>query len=339
MPKSITIVDIAKEAGVSISTVSRVLTGNAKVSGEKEKKIREIIQKYDFQPNVLARGLINARSNLIGILTADIRNPFYSTMFVSCEQAAAQYGYSIMLCNSFADRLNEFILLDKLSQQKVDAIVLIGGVVDDVNTDQEFADKINAISAEIPVLVTGNLQGSRCTKINIDTKKAIELVMNFITRHPDFKKVAFAGGSKKVASTSTKRTAFREFLSKSHLEYIPEFDVENDHYDEEGGYEAMNAILKNGTPDVVIAVNDISAVGVIRSIHEHKLRIPEDISLISFDNTYISTLTNPQLTTVSYNYRNYGLKIISSALDLINKKDVPEEILIEPQLIIRDSCV
>ena len=339
MSKNVTIVDIAKEAGVSISTVSRVLTGSAKVNKEKEAEVRRVIKKYGFKPNILARGLINSRSNLIGILTADIRNPFYSMLFVSCEQAALQYGYSLMLCNSFSDRLNEFTLIDKFTQQKVDAIILIGGAVDDLETDKEFAQKIDKISQTIPVLTTGHLEGANCTRITIDAEKSMELVMDFLTKHKSLKKIAFAGGTNSVASTSILRTTFRKLLEENNLEYFPKFDVQSERYDEEGGYEAMNKILKDkNTPDAVIAVNDITAAGVIRSIYEHNLQIPQDISVISFDNTYFSSLVNPALTTISYNYRYYGEQIIKTAIRLIKKETVPETTLIEPQLVVRGSC-
>ena len=340
MSKNVTIVDIAKEAGVSISTVSRVLTGNARVNKEKEIEVKRVIKKYNFKPNILARGLINSHSNLIGILTADIRNPFYSTLFVNCEQSALEAGYSLMLCNSFSDRLNEFTLIDKLVQQKVDAIILIGGACDELKTDSEFAQKITRISQSIPVVTVGHLSGTNCTSILINMEKVMNLVMDFLTKNSRIKKIAFAGGSSTVASTNTMRTVFKKLLKKHHLEYFPEFDIQNERYDEDGGYESMNEILKKDShPDAVIAVNDISAAGIIRSIHEHNLRIPQDISVISFGNTYLSSLLNPSLTTVGCNFRTFGGEIIKTALSLIKKEPVQKEILIEPSLTIRNSCI
>ena len=96
--KQITIYDIAKEAGVSASTVSRVLTNNANVRPEKKEKVQAIIDKYNFRPNAFAKGLSDTRSNLIGFITADVRNPFYSAVFVACENAARERGYRVLLC-------------------------------------------------------------------------------------------------------------------------------------------------------------------------------------------------------------------------------------------------
>lgn len=339
MKQSITIVDIAKEAGVSISTVSRVLTGSAKVNPEKAAKINAIIKKYDFHPNVLARGLIQTKTSTIGILTADIRNPYYSTLFLSCEQAAEEQGYNLMLCNSFSDRLREFVLIDKLTHQKVDAIILIGGATDDAVTDQEYAEKIRAITKNIPVLIIGHMDGLPCPVINIDYKKEIELIKNFIAEHKSFKRIAFAGGSTKVRQARTLREYYRKMLEELNLEYIPELDIPNDRYDEEGGYIVMDHMLSESEkPDLVIAANDIFASGAMKAIREHNLRIPEDISILSFDDTYISNLMEPPLTTIGYNFWHFGQTIISTAIKMIEKEEVPEETLITPKLIIRRSC-
>lgn len=337
--KNITIVDIAKEAGVSIATVSRVLTGNAKVNEEKKQRINEIIKKYDFHPNVLARGLIQTKTNTIGILTADIRNPYYSSLFVSCENAAADRGYSLLLCNSFSDRLKEFELIDNLANQKVDAIILIGGAPDELETDLEYVEKVNKITNSIPVIVTGRLDGTNCTRINIDYLKSISLVMEYISQNKNFKKIAFIGGSQKVTSSVELRNGFKKMLSKLNLKYYPEFDVPNNRYDDQGGYDAMNQILNlKERPDVVIAVNDITAVGAMHAINEHNLKIPDDISIITFDDTFIASLMNPALTSVSYNYVSFGYKIIETTINLIEQKEVEPITLIQPKLVVRESC-
>lgn len=337
--KNITIVDIAKEAGVSIATVSRVLTGSAKVNEEKKRKINEIIKKYDFHPNVLARGLIQTKTNTIGILTADIRNPYYSSLFVSCENAASDRGYSLLLCNSFSDRLKEFELIENLANQKVDAIILIGGAPDELETDSEYAQKVNKITNSIPVVVTGRLDGTNCTRINIDYMKSISLVMEHISKNKNFKKVAFIGGSQKVTSSVELRNGFKKLLSEFNLKYYPEFDIPNNRYDDQGGYDAMNQILNlQEQPDVVIAVNDITAVGAMHAINEHNLKIPNDISIITFDDTFIASLMNPALTSVSYNYVNFGYQIIETTINLIEEKNVEPITLIQPKLVVRESC-
>ena len=338
MKQNITITDIAREAGVSIATVSRVLNGKVNVASEKKDKIEAIIKKYDFHPNALARGLINTRAGIIGMITADIRNLYYSSLYVSCETAAAEQGYNLILCNSYGEREKEFELLEKLAHQNVDAIILLGGAVDDVNTDPAFADRVNAISQHIPFVITGHLTGTSCTQVNINTVKAMTIVMQYLSKNPLLKKIALIGGTNKAKNTLDLRTCFQKMLKQADLEYLPAFDIQNGRYDMAGGYHSMNHLLADGhRPDAVIAVNDFTAIGAYRSIQEHKLSIPSDISLISFDNTYLCTITQPPLTSVSYNYQLFGKTIIDNALALIDGKEVPQETLITPELIIRES--
>ena len=339
MKKSITITDIAKEAGVSISTVSRVLTGNAKVASEKREKVESLIKKYDFRPNMFARGLLSTQTGLVGVLVADIRNPFYSTMFVSLEQAASLLGYNLLLCNSFGDRVKEFELLDNLARQQVDAIIMIGGAVDELVTDMEYAEKVNLISERIPFVITGRLDGTTCVRVNIDEIKAMTIVMEHLASISSFRQLALIGGSTKVKSSVDLRACFRRQLKRFGLAYNAAFDVANMRYDEEGGYAAMNGLFEAGTvPDALIAVNDFTAVGAIRSIQEHSLRIPDDISIVAFDDTYLASIMEPKLTSVSYNYRLFGETLMKNAVALIQGRDVPQESFIEPKLVIRGSC-
>lgn len=339
MGRNITIVDIAKESGVSISTVSRVLTGNAKVNPEKKHRVQEVIDKYHFKPNALARGLIQTKTNVIGIITADIRNPYYSSVFVACERAASAEGYHIILANSFGDRLNEFSMIENFFAQKVDAVIILGGAPDDIALDKEFAEKVEKINESIPVLVSGNLVGTSCKRINVDMEKGIRLVIEHISTIPSIKKIALIGGSTKVGSTIAMRKSFKEQLNYYRLSYFPELDIPNDRYDEIGGYVTMSKIFDSkNIPDALVCVNDFTAVGAVRAIKEHGLRIPEDISVISFDDTYIAELCSPQLTSVSYNYTNYGATIIETAIKLINGEQIADETLITPKLRIRSSC-
>ena len=144
--KSMTIYDIAKEAGVSISTVSRVLTNNAKVSNEKKELVKEIIAKYDFHPNALARGLSETKSKTIGIIVSDVRNPFYASLFVECERIAYELGYMLLLCNSLGNNELEDAHLENLVSQRVDAIIQIGGRVDELVSCPEYVDQLCSIS-------------------------------------------------------------------------------------------------------------------------------------------------------------------------------------------------
>jgi len=336
--RGITIYDIAKEAGVSPATVSRVLTGSTNVKEDKRIKINTLIEKYNYKPNAIARGLSDTKTRVIGILTADIRNPFYASVFVSCERAANERDYTLVLCNSLNDTSMEEKKKKKFEEQRVDAIILVGGRVDELVSDTHYVEHINKISNNIPVIVTGKLDGTDCYQVNIDQVHAVELLMNhlFSLGHS---KIALLGGNNNVKSTFEKRQRYRQLLNRQGITIVPEFISESSSYDDSAGYTEMNRLFKCGhLPTAVIAINDFAAVGIMQSIAEQGLTVPNDISVVSFDNTFVSSMSTPKLTSVDYNYEYYGETIIKTAVNLLDKIEMPRLQHVKSQLIIRHSC-
>ena len=178
--ENISIYTIAKEAGVSPATVSRVLTGSARVSEEKRQRVQALIEKYDFRPNAMAQGLSRVETKMIGLLVSDIRNPFYSNLTVECEAAAYRRGYLLMVCNSLGDNSVEPYYLNKFYGQRVDAVIQIGGKVDELVPDPEYVDAVNRMAERIPFLTTGRLEGADCYRIGIDEEKSMALVMEYL---------------------------------------------------------------------------------------------------------------------------------------------------------------
>lgn len=335
--KAITIYDIAKEAGVSPATVSRVLTSNANVRPEKKQKVLELIEKYNFKPNALARGLADTKSRVIGLLTADVRNPFYAAMYVACEIAAKEAGYTLLSSNSLDIYEDEVKILEKFQEQKVDAIIQVGGSVDDLYTNIEYSEVVNKIMITTPVIITGKLDGTQCHMVKIDDVMLMDLIMEhlFSLEH---KKIALIGGSMDVASTVIKSQRYKQNLAKNKIVFDPDLMLVENSYNVESGYAAMNELLSTGKqPTAVIAINDFVATGVIRSILEHGLRIPQDISIVSQDNTFIAHAYVPSLTSIDFNYEEYGKRLIETAVAVIEGKEVPMLQSVTPKLIIRES--
>ncbi|NLK29089.1 MAG: LacI family transcriptional regulator [Clostridiales bacterium] len=330
--------DIAQEAGVSPATVSRVLTGSARVSKAKKERIEALIKRYDFKPNALARGLSETKSNIIGMIVADIRNPFYATVFLECEKVASRYGYTLMVCNTLGEPELEDIYLEKMYEQRVDAIINVGGRVDDLVSNIDFVDHVNRIANVIPVIITGKLDGSDCYRVNIDQMQAMEIVMEYIISlgHKD---IALIGGRDNVQSTVDKRSRYKQLLKRYGINVRNEFIVEGKRYDDESGYECMQKLFAlEKLPTAIIAINDFTAVGAMRALTERGISVPEDVSIVSFDNTFIAEVTSPKLTSVSYSYENFGEKIVHAALGAIRGEEVPRIQLIQSELVIRGSC-
>lgn len=330
---------IAKEANVSPATVSRVLTNSARVSSEKKKRVQEAIDKYGFKPNVIARRLSGTASKVIGIIVADISNPFYSSLFIECEKAAYEKGYTVLLCDTFGKSDLEENHLENLREQKVDAIILIGGRVDELLVDEKYIKYINDLSEDIPIITSGHLEGSSCYQVNINEYQACQLIMEYLINlgHKD---IALIGGRESVRSTYEKRQCYMEWLKKYEIDFYPNWMIEGKYYNIESGYDCMNKLFESNSklPSAIIAINDFTAVGIMKSIIEHGLSIPEDISIASFDNTYVSEITIPNLTTIGYDYKKFGETLIDVSIKAIKKIKIDRINLMDSKILIRDSC-
>ena len=336
---TISIYTIAREAGVSPATVSRVLNGSAKVSEEKRIRVQSLIEKYSFTPNALARGLSNVETKVIGLMVSDIRNPFYATLVVECEKAANERGYLMMLCNSLGSNEMELYYLEKFNSQQVDAVIQIGGKVDELISDTGYVEHVNKIASSMPVLINGKLDGADCYQVNIDEGQAMELLISFLIRN-GHRDIALLGGRDNVKSTVDKRLRYRQMLWKYGIPVNEEYIIDGDSYDIESGSEAMRQFIREDhpMPTVIIAINDFTAVGVVRTLREAGYQIPEDISVVSFDNTYIAETCMPRLTCVGYDYRMFSHLLIDTAVRAIRKEEPPRVQMVKSRLVIRDSC-
>jgi DNA-binding LacI/PurR family transcriptional regulator len=235
------------------------------------------------------------------------------------------------------DNAIEDAYLEKLYAQRVEAIIQIGCRVDDFTIDPSYVEHINRVTRTIPFISSGKLDGTGCYSLRIDNAAAMMKVMDYLVAlgHRD---IALFGGAKQVLSTYEKRQQYIYFLGAHGLSFREDYMQESD-YSGAGGYACMKRLLQcKPMPTAVIAINDYSAVGAMRAVFEAGLSIPGDLSLVSFDNTFLSEIVQPKLTSVDYSYREYGEKFIDIALQAIQKADIPRECFIEPRLVVRDSC-
>lgn len=331
-PSAITIYEIAAEAGVSVATVSRALRGHKGVSAEKKAVIDALVVKHNYHPNVMARGL-KAKTRTIGIIAADIRNPYYATMVVACELAANKRGYTVTVCNVLSDSQVEYTYIDKLLAQRTDAIIQFGCRADAIVPDAGYVARINELS--IPFITTGHLTGANCYRLPLDDVEGMRLVMEYLVAR-GHQRIALIGGRNDVKSTYDKTQQYIYQLGRYHLPYETDYIKQND-YSVESGYNCTRGLFTlRERPTAIIAINDYTAAGVYRALSEQGLNVPGDISVVSFDNT-LAEILQPRLSSIDYDYPLYGSTIINTAIDAIEGKDPPKLIKMMPRLLIRDS--
>lgn len=341
LKKAVTIYRIAEEAGVSPATVSRVLTGNSRVSPDKLERVRKLIAKYDFSPNAMAKGLSESRSKTIGMISADISNPFYSALFLACEREAYNRQYNLSLYSTFSEVAFELSNLEKLRQQRAEAIIICGGQIDQIHPSPEVEQEIRRMAKIVPVILTSESTYGSSHTVAIDQAKAMGEALDYLLalghRH-----IVHMAGHPNVISTGIKNKVFFEKMHGAGG-ILDENSIVNpavsQYYSFESGVETMREILnRENRPTAVICTNDICAAGALRAITEQGLQAPRDISILGFDDTFISDITTPKITTVGYDYEAYAKMLVNTAIGYIENTEVETGLQVIPKLVIKESC-
>jgi len=322
MQKQVTIKDIAKAAGVSISTVSRVVNGSLPVKKETKEKVLKAIQKLNYSPDSLARSLRVGYTKTIGIIIPNIANPFFATIVRGAEDYLRSKGFSIIICNSDNDVKEEEKLFKTLTEKKVDG-VLYSGIGDHV---ENLATK-NIKTVFIDRVIKENNFSYVCSNNYQGMQNLLEYL--YKTNH---RKYVFISGKKEVFSATERLRAFLDFVEKYKLNYKI--------YEAEYTYESGLSVAKKikTLPDVIVCSNDLIAYGVIEYLKSKNINVPKDVSVTGYDDITFSKMFSPALTTVSqpiYEMGKTAAKLIFEIL--INKDDYIPVKLFENQLIVRQS--
>jgi len=335
--RQVTVYDIAKEAKVSVATVSRVLNSTAPVRDSTRAKIEAIIQKYQFQPNAMARSLLKKETGIIGVILPDITNPFFPEVFSGAEQEGNESGHTFFLCNTigFYDKESEF--LNMMQEKRVDGILFMGGRINLKECDPSLVQEVVEHAQRIPlVLVNGDLKNSDLTRVVVDEYAGTRLAVRHLI-DLGHTRIGFIGGEHHMTTTSVKIRAFRKSLKEAGLPIREEW-ILPDSFSVESGRAQMDRILDlSDRPTAVCCVNDFTAIGAIKTAVERGLHVPDDISIVGFDDIPLSHHVIPELTTISQQANDLGRTAVQVLRKLMQKEKVKKVTSLEPQLVIRQS--
>ena len=335
--KRYSIYDVAKKAGVGIGTVSRVINNSKHVKNSTRAKVQEIIKELDYQPDFFARNLVKKVSKTIGLLIPDIINPIFPEMAKGIMDKAFLNDYTVFLSNTDESIEKEIKLVNQLIEKRVDGIIFISTEM--CNKDGDYTHYIYLMKRNIPtVFINGSLKGTDIPFVRINERKAGYLA----TRHmikKGLRKIAFLGGPENSIPTIEKlkgyKKAFKEFNLTVENKYII-----LDKYEIENGFENTISLLNmKEKPEGIITVSDALAIETIKAAQAKNISIPDNIKIIGFDNIKFSASFSPSITTVAQPKYKMGAMALDMLIHLIEKKVLPERrIVIEPKLILRDSC-
>ncbi|MDE3104225.1 MAG: LacI family DNA-binding transcriptional regulator [Acidobacteriota bacterium] len=325
---------VAKLAKVSTATVSRTMNGSAKVSPRTAERVRRAIEELNFYPNTNARALGSGKSSLYGLIISDITNPFFPELVKSFEDIAVAHGQEVLTANTNYDNERMKLCVTRMLQRKVDGVAIMTSEMDD-----RLVEVFSRRHIPLVFLDTGSPSpGVSC--VRIDYSAGIDAAVHHLIAL-GHRRIAFISGPMRLASARMRYKAFMESAARDHLDDNPKLIAEGNHR-VDGGHEAMKRILASGArPTAVLASNDLTAIGAMGAIHEAGLRVPEDISVVGYDDIQLSAFTMPPLTTVSLPRAEIANAAFKALLS-VNRNETPgpvhgEEQMIKPKFVKRQS--
>lgn len=335
--RNITIYDIAKEAGVSASVVSRAISGNGSVSPKSRLIIEQLVEKYNYTPNALARGLQKSKTKTLGFMVPHIGNQYFSSVYYEFEKVAAEHGYMTLLCNGKGDFETESLVLKGFMEMRVEGIVIMGGRADIMSLDQAHIDEIKNLNKKIPcVICSPKADRFGCIGVHGDEYKGIRKLIRHIFEQ-GYKSIGILSGCDDVYQSHIKKKYILEAAKEQGIIIKKEWIIPSS-YDADSGRKSMEQLLKQqDLPEMVICMNDHVAIGAVNEALEWGLSIPGDIGIAGYDGVEVSRLSRPSITTVASDYVTYG-KILFDGMKAILEGNHYEPLhLIEPEVIIRES--
>lgn len=326
-----TIKDVAKLAGVSVATVSRVINGEENVLPKTKARVDDAIEKLSYAPNLLGRNLRRGSTKSILVLLNTISNPFYSRVVRGIEERAAEDGYSVMLCMTHGDISLEQRAVSLLQTKLIDGAIFL--------SSEQPGEQLTEACRGIPVVQACEPQeGFLAASVSIDNKKAASDAISYLIGR-GHREIAFFGASGTLSSSVCRLEGFREAMHYANLPVREEYIVEEG-FSIHAGMRAAKRLLRCGTslPDAVFCISDSVACGAVRAFAEAGLRVPEDISVMGFDNALLSEAFLPGITTVKQPRYEIGYKAAELLLCAMRGADNrAEKIVLTHELIERDS--
>ena len=323
-----TLHDVARAAGVSPSTVSRILNGTAKVSPDKRAAVLAAIAAMQFAPNQMAQGLKKGRSMTIGIVVADISSPFFDETLRGIDDGLKGTGYASVIVSGHWNAEEEAERVRLLLVRKVDGIILLAGRMSDATVEQ--------FARQCPIVSTGReLHTDGALGFKLDNEHGAWLAVHHLLEL-GHRRIAFVTGPANNNDASERLAGYTRALHEADIALDPKLIVEGD-YHENGGMQAMARLIERQQQfTAVFAANDLSANGVRLCLYRKGIRVPEDISLVGFDDLPGSSYTTPPLTTIRQPLYDIGRVATTALLRRINGEPVSAQI--PPlELIVRET--
>jgi DNA-binding LacI/PurR family transcriptional regulator len=325
---------IAKKAGVSTATVSRVLNGSDKVREKTAKQVMKVVEEMNYRIDHVARRMKVKQNDslVIGLIITDIGNPFFSNVAMGVEDVAYKNKHILMICNTNERPEKEKFFLNSLLSEKVSGVIIVP-----TNGNEHFLGKL--VDDGFPMVMVDR----RIKDLNIDTVSINNEAGGYIaTRqliNQGHKRIGIVCGIKGLSNTEERFEGYKKALKEAGISFSKELVTYGD-YIESGGRQAMTQLLSlNERPTAVFSTNNLMTLGCIKEIYSRKINIPEEMALIGFDDSTWAEALIPPLTTVKQPGYELGVNAAELLIKRLNNGDTSKmNIVLNPELIVRESC-
>jgi LacI family transcriptional regulator len=329
---TVTIYDVAREAGVSMATVSRVVNNNPNVKPQTRKKVFEAIERLGYRPNAVARGLASKKTTTVGVVIPDIANAIFAEVARGIEDIANMYHYNIILCNADKRKDKEIRVINTLLEKQVDGLLFMGGTV-----TEEHLQAFSTSNVPIVLCATTDEKGG-IPSVDIDHEGAAFDAVSKLIQEGHRNIAMISGTLQDPANGYARFQGYKRALEKAGLKYREDY-VRVGNYKYESGIEATQYFLElSERPTAIFAATDEMAIGAIHSLQDAGVAVPADISVISVDNSRMASMVRPQLTTVAQPMYDIGAVSMRLLTKLMKKESVENvKVTLPHELVSRQS--
>jgi DNA-binding LacI/PurR family transcriptional regulator len=325
------IAEVARRAKVSTATVSRTINHSDSVMPETAEKVRRVIRLVGYHPNTNARALASGKSNLLGLIISDIANPFFPELVKSFEERGLQHGLEVLVANTSYDPERMVHCVRRLMERKVDGVAIMTSEM-----DKRLISSMVRRNIPIVFLDTGKVR-DLISNIKVNYGAGIREAVDHLYQL-GHRRIGFLSGPSNLRSAMTRRSAFLKWLDHYGL-LRDERLIETGNHKIDGGDAAMGRLLKiSPRPSAIVASNDMTAFGALRAISGAGLRVPDDISVVGFDDIELCQVTQPPLTTIRLSRRELGERAFEALFTVLRgTSKAGREYLVNTHLIVRNS--
>lgn len=323
--QTITIYDVAREANVSMATVSRVVNGNQNVKPATRKKVLEVIDRLDYRPNAVARGLASKKTTTVGVVIPDVSNTFFSSLARGIDDVATMYKYNIILANSDGNDQKEINVLNTLLAKQVDGIIFMGHHI-----TEEIRGEFSR--SKTPVVLSGSIDPDhQVGSVNIDYKEATNDSVGLLAEN-GHKKIAFISGSLLDPINGKMRLeGYKKALKSAGIKYSEGLIFESE-YNYKAGETLATRILNSGATAAFISDDEL-AVGILNGLTDAGVNVPDDFEIITSNNSLLTEIARPRLSSITQPLYDIGAVSMRLLTKMMNKEEVEEKTIILPYTI------